>query len=90
MMKSLVFVISFVLCANEAITQETYRAAVFDKAPVTEYRNSTVPTRKEALEMVRPNIELYAEQAAYAREQVRQCNSGMQFSLFPMINENKV
>ena len=86
MLKSLVFVIFLVLCANEAVTQETYKAAVFDKAPVTEYRNSTVPTRKEALEMVRPNIELYAEQAAYAGEQVRQCCSGMEFSFFHIID----
>ena len=75
-MKFLVFVTFLVFLANEAVTQETYKAAVFDKAPITEYRNSTVPTRREALEMMRPNVDLYAEQAAYAGEQVRQCNSG--------------
>ena len=71
MMKFLVFVNFLVFLANE-----TYKAAVFDKAPVTEYRNSTIPTRKEALEMMRSNVDLYAEQAAYAGEQVRQCSSG--------------
>ena len=75
-MKFLVFVTFLVFLANEAVTQETYKAAVFDKAPVTEYRNSTVPTRKEALEMMRPNVDLYTEQAANAGEQVRQCNLG--------------
>ena len=69
-MKFIVFVTFLVFLANEAVTQETSKAAVFDKAPVTEYRNRTVPTRKEALEMMRPNVDLYAEQAANAAEQV--------------------
>ena len=55
---------------NGAALQNTFRAAVFDKAPITEYHNDTVPTRKEALEMVRPNLELYCQQTVNAKQQV--------------------
>ena len=67
---SLIQLVFLGILFNEVVTQENYTAAVFDKAPVSEYRNWTVPTRKEALEMVRPNLELYAEQAAEAGKQV--------------------
>lgn len=57
------------LCAAES--KSTFRAAVFDKAPTSEYRNSSIPSRDEALKMVEPNLRLYLEQATNAKQQVR-------------------
>ena len=58
--------------ASGTITQDTFKAAVLDKGNITYYTNDTVPTRQEALELVRPHLELYAQAAEEASQQVRQ------------------
>lgn len=51
-------------------SQETYKAAVFDKAPVDIYLHTKVLTRDEALAMIEPSLDLYHQQTAVAASQV--------------------
>ncbi len=59
-----------VMPALRTITQPTYKAAVFDKAPMYRLDGYEVPSRAEALELVMPHLEIFREQAISAEQQV--------------------
>ena len=86
-MASWVFAVFLVLCLGNVnckphnkgpvITQDTYKAAVLDKAPMLHYQLQRILPRQDALLLIQDFVELFQKTTADAAAQVKTWNNAV-------------
>ena len=64
-------VLALVVSANQELQRGKFKAAVYEHAVFLPEDPKLVVSRRDALELMRKNLDVFAEQAAKAKEQVR-------------------